>query len=248
MYLLISLLLSNFFVGYNAENFQTIFQIEENIKDFYNENIAINSLLQTDDLPQLRCKFTPGLIVGNRKFELECCKTVRPRSSINYLEILRQWNCPQLHDLCEYQRYASFTTLFSELIYNYYCNYTAVVETCFTQVLATVSAAQQRSKNLWPFIDYTAVTSRLTENKEASLKLIKWKNLTSLLHPSLLTIDELKEPCIAIAQYETDDLHNGGYQETFYWSVFTQEIAHCGFDAEAFRVHRISILSCFSFE
>jgi len=189
------------------------------------------------------------LIVGNRTRELECCNSIgyHDWSTIaTYLETIRQWNCTaRLSYYCKYGNSAhSSSSLFENLLQNYYCNYTAVVETCLTQVHATVSAVQQRSKNLSPEI---ALTSELAENTEVSLKLIEWKNLTSLLHPSLLTIDELNEPCIAIAQYGVDEIRNGGYylHDFFLYKIFSKKSTDfCAFSVEALRFHNISFLSC----
>jgi len=184
-------------------------------------------------------------MVGYQTREFECCKRYKDRSWPDILEELRRWKCSQLDNYCKYGRFASFSTFFDALLYNYYCNYTVVVETCLTQVVATVSAVQQRSKHLWPSIDYYSdLKLKLAENTETFFRIKIWKNLTSLIYPSLLTMDELKKPCIGIAQHDIEELRNGGYQEIYYRFFLTQQFVYCGFSAEAFRVHRISISTC----
>ena len=71
-----------------------------------------------------------------------------------------------------------------------------------------------------------------------------WTSLVSFIQPSLMTIEELKEPCIEIAQYDVEQVHDGGYQELITLLVPTCELSWCGFSAETFQHHRISFWTC----
>ena len=213
----------------------------------------------TEQFPKhLSCEFAPGFIVGNRTRELECCEqTARSYqfrwystslSLTKLLETLQQWNCPQFLEQCETRVFAF--TQFTSLVYDYYCNYTSVVEKCFSKVTKTVSVAQKRS-NLTRIIDNTPSLnfknqSMTDRNPKNSSLISQWKNIISRIQPSLLSLDELKEPCIEIAQYDVEEVHDGGYQELINLFVPTCELTWCGFSAEAFQDHRISFWSCLS--
>ena len=213
---------------------------------------ASNLESQRDKLSPLRCEFAPGLIVGNRIRELQCCnKIVREhnylwlqRSLTFFLETLKQWNCPQLKEQCHKPKFAF--TPFSKLIYDYFCNYTNVVESCFSEVLSTVHLVQKRSGNIQSR-NYSVFNlgniSKWEKSLETTSKIKRWKGLISLIKPSLLTLEKLKEPCIGIAQYDTEEIHNQGYQEL---NVIHELTSWCGFSAEAFWDHEISFSTCLS--
>jgi len=237
-----------------AAHGQDILNYEESSADFVGGTSAANLELQRETLAPLRCEFATGLIVGSRTRELECCNRVVnlynfqwstiSMSLTTFLETLRQWNCPQYKEQCE-KRVFAFTT-FSKLIYDYFCNYTIVIETCLPQVLATASAVQQQLNNSLTS-NYTALDFKSLselENKTDYSKIMMWKSLASQIQPSLLSIDELKDPCIEIAQYDVEEVHNGGYQEVINFLVPTCELTWCGFSAETFRDHRISFWTC----
>ena len=207
--------------------------------------------LQRANLPPLSCNFAPGLIVGNRAWELDCCTNLTrdynfewytiSKSLTLFLETLRQWNCPQFEEQCE-KRVFAFTT-FSELIYDYFCNYTNIVKTCLPQVVAAVERLNNSMTSKNKIVDFEN-TSAIQLSTEISIDVVTWKRLVSFIQPSLMTIEELKEPCIEIAQYDVEQEHDGGYQELISLLVPACELSWCGFSAETFQHHKISFWTC----
>ena len=216
------------------------------------------------NLTQLECVFAPGLIVGSREKELECCDEIfdffyrnwafRSMSLTTFLQTLRQWNCPQYKEQCS-SRVFAFTD-FSKLVYDYFCNYTLLVENCLPEVLTIVEGVQKRLTT--SFKKPASVSSTkpnsttntlLFEHENLSMSFSafgKWENVVSIIKPSDMTLDELLQPCIQIAQYDQVEVFDGSYQEIIGFPIPTCEISQCGFSAEAFRSHRISFWSCFS--
>jgi len=218
-----------------------------------------------DDLKPLDCKFAPGLIVGSRSRELECCNetftyyyrnwALRSLSLTTFLQTLRLWNCPQYQEQCN-SRVFAFTE-YSKLVYDYFCNYTLLVDNCLPEVMTIAAIVQQRN--------YTATVSQrnsksfssnqvdastlLFKHKNSSLNsstLVEWKNALSKIKPAEMTLDELLQPCIQIAQYDQVEVFDGRYQEIISAIIPTCKLAWCGFSADAFRTHKISFWSCFS--
>ena len=230
---------------------QIKFEDEESSVSFHNGSTAFDLEFQRDNLSPLNCNFAPDLIVGNRTRELECCYNVAnlynfqwstiSMSLTTFLETLRQWNCPQFEEQCR-SRVFAFTP-FSELVYDYFCNYTNVVETCLPQVVLAVSVVEQRSNSDLTNNNIT-LTFANTSKIEESSEIMIWKSLVFRIQPSLLTIDELKKPCIGIAQYDAEMVHDGGYQELINFLVPSCELTWCGFSAETFRDHKISFWTC----
>ena len=228
---------------------------EINTDNIFNKTSVISLERQRASLPPLGCDYAPGLIVGSRTWELECCADVVrlynfqwysvSRSLTLFLETLRQWNCPQFEEQCQ-KRVFAFTS-FSELIYDYFCNYTTVIEACLPQVVSTVTRVQQRLNKIgtsFSVITKFDNTSEFQLSTEPSINVMTWKRLVSFIQPSLMTIEELKEPCIEIAQYDIEQVHDGGYQELITLLVPTCELSWCGFSAETFQHHRISFWTC----
>jgi len=255
MNILIVLIFSTFWAHFAIAAKRQINNEEIN-GDFIVGTLSTNLQCQREDLPSLECEFAPDLIVGSRARELECCNELlnlyylqwatNSMSLTAFLETLRQWNCPQYEEQCV-KRVFAFTT-FNKLVYDYFCNYTTAIETCLSQVNTTVSSMLQRyNSSLTKSSKYTAANLKnfpQLENSTNSSEIMKWKNLASLIRPSMLSIDELKEPCVAIAQYDNEKVHNGGYQELINFLVPTCELTWCGFSAEAFRDHEISFWTC----
>jgi len=255
MNFVIVLIFSTFWLHYAFATEEQMNYEERNEKFSTGTNASTNLHFERKNLAPLECEFTSGLIVGSRARELECCNELANLYHLHwatndiplttFLETLRQWNCPQYEEQCA-NRVFAFTT-FSKLVYDYFCNSTSVIETCFSQVNATVSTILKRYR-YHSSLNSNFTTMNLTnflslKKSTASSERMKWKSLVSLIRPSLLTIDELKEPCIAMAQYDNEEVHNGGYQD-FTLLLLTCEPAWCGFSPEAFRAHRISFWTC----
>ena len=218
---------------------------------------------QRDNLKPLECEFAPGLVVGSRARELECCNETsryyyrnwgqRSFPLTTFLQTLRQWNCPQYEEQCS-SRVFAFTD-FSKLVYDYFCNYTLLVEKCLPQVTAT-SAVQKHfnvsnnDTSLESFSFIPSASKFLLKRKNSVSSNFQtqtdWKNAISRINVSEMTFDELLEPCIQIAQYDQTKTLDGSYKEVISVLNPTCELTWCGFSAEAFRSHKISFWSCLS--
>ena len=232
---------------------------EGNSQTFGNStNINLENDLET--LSPLACQFAPGLRVGNRMRELHCCnETVKEYyllwSTVSlpltrFLETLRQWDCPQFQEQCEKKIFA-FTD-YTELVYDYFCNYPNLVEKCLPRVVKIVSSAQDRLN--YSISDTSLIESLLTSTNSAqksndfgeSISAKRWRNAISQIHPARMTLEELLEPCVEIAQYDQEEVHDGSYQELINFLVPTCQLTWCGFSGEAFRDHVISFWTCLS--
>ena len=200
-------------------------------------------------LHNLSCTFAPDLIVGNRTRELQCCEEVTRHynfewylissSLTSYLETLRQWNCPQFEEQCRSRTFAF--TEFSSLVYDYFCNYTTLIEACLPRVIKTVTDMTKHS-------DFIGNNSKINRKETLNISRIPenfslatmWENVIAKIDPSMMSIEELKNPCIGIAQYDAEEVHNGSYQEVINFLVPSCELTWFGFSSASFRHHRIS--------
>ena len=224
------------------------------------DDITLN--YDRESLKPLECEFVPRLIVGSRERELECCnETFRNYYSswalqslplTTFLETLRQWNCPQYEKQCS-SRVFAFTD-FSKLVYDYFCNYSLLVENCLPQVITAVEGVQKQlnspmhTKTNTSFSSTNASGLR-SHDIDASINsstLFEWKSAISRIKPKEMTIDKLLQPCIQIAQYDQAEIFGGSYHEVVSVLVPTCELFWCGFSGEAFRTHRISFWTCLS--
>ena len=230
-----------------------IFQNElMKINKNYSTEVSINDLQSSRALLQnIRCSFAPGLIVGNRTRELQCCAGVtrsynfdwfsESSSLTSFLETLRQWNCPQFEEQCKFRTFAF--TEFSSLVYDYFCNYTTFVETCLPRVIETVAEISNRSD--FTITDNNSITKQqntlaLLRNPANASLITMWENVIAEIDPSMMSIEELKNPCIGIAQYDEEEIHNGSYQEVINILVPSCELTWFGFSSASFRHHQIS--------
>ena len=196
---------------------------------------------------QLRCRFAHGLVVGDRKRQLECCTSTvhdyhnrwlsRNRPLNRYLASLKEWNCPQFEQECKKRLFVYNT--FTDLMYDYFCNYSSYVDKCHEDVIKTLNKSQQQAEQ------------NFRENKtfeslgfSDSFNSANWKKLITQIDPSLLTVDELLEPCIQVAQYDQEEIHDGGYQEVVKFAIPFCGISWCGFGAKALKEHKISFGTC----
>ena len=223
-----------------------------------NYEVASDNKETKDNLKPLACEFASGLIVGSRERELKCCNesvryylenwAFRSLSLTIFLQTLRDWNCPQYEEHCS-SRVFAFRN-FSYLVYDYFCNYTLLVEKCLPQVRMSTEAVQE-------FLDTSMIFSSseldastlLFEYRNRSMNLptlIQWKNAIFNIQPAKMTLDQLLQPCVQIAQYDQIEVFDGSYQEIVSVLIPTCKLSWCGFSAEAFRSHKISFWSCFS--
>ena len=235
-------------------------ETNDNVK-FGGTTTATRLEVYRKNLKPLECEFAPGLVVGSRARELECCNESsmyyyrnwgsRSFPLTTFLQTLRQWNCPQFEEQCS-SRIFAFTD-FSKLVYDYFCNYTLLVEKCLPQV-ATTSTVQKHFnalKNETNSVEsYFAIPNSskfLFKHKNLnSSALTEWKNAISSIKVSEMTFDELLQPCIQIAQYNQMNSLDGSYKEVISVLNPTCELTWCGFSAEAFRSHKITYWSCLS--
>ena len=226
----------------------------------HNSSDATATSMDSAHLNPLPCNFMPGLSVGDRLRELQCCNETVERyyrdwaivslPLTRFLETLRQWNCSQFQEQCNERTFA-FTD-YTELIYDYFCNYTLLIEKCLSRVVKTVL---QRNTELGYSMNETL--SKSSEQKlENTVNVMQtgnyfndsntWKKALSVLQPSQMTLEELLEPCIQVAQYDQEEIHDGSYQELVNFLVPSCQLSWCGFSAEAFQNHQISFWTCLS--
>ena len=233
---------------------QKIFQTElytENSKKHSTDAPTTDLEFEKALLHNLPCNFASGLIVGNRTSSLYCCEEVTrsynfdwflmSASLTSFLETLRQWNCPQFEEQCKSRTFAF--TEFSSLVYDYFCNYTTFVETCLPRVIETVAEISSRSD--FTITDNNSITKQqnilgLLRNPANVSLMAMWENVIAEIDPSMMSIEELKNPCIGIAQYDAEEVHNGSYQEVINILVPSCELTWFGFSSASFRYHRIS--------
>ena len=212
------------------------------------DTFAINSLTKFEhSQEELPCRFGHGLVLGNRTRELQCCERVvagyhnnwfqntRPLS--RYLSTLKTWNCPQFSTECD-KRYFAFNT-FTDLMYDYFCNYTQLTTKCFDNISKVINASEinansPESKN---------VASLTRKNTSITLG---WKALIHQIKPAQMTIDQLLEPCVQVAQYDQEDKHDGRYQEIVEFAIPFCGISWCGYGGETMTTHIITLWTCLS--
>jgi len=191
----------------------------------------------------LECSFAPGLTVGSREIELECCAERVEMYHSNwlssgwpltrYLETLNGWNCPQLQQECE-QRLFEFNT-FTELMYDFMCRNNTYFEKCLPKLTQQFSSL---------FISDNVAACSLQNQNFSNADFNKcWQRILNQIQPATMSIEELLEPCIQVAQFAKSE-RNETFQEVIDFSIPSCSISWCGFSAEAIRAHEISIGSC----
>ena len=211
---------------------------------------------------ELACDYAPGLSLGSREKELECCRSVERRYEFfwagrslplnRYLATLKGWSCPHFQVECG-ERVFAFNT-FTELLYDYFCNYTTFLSKCVANVSVTIQNMQKRVGNSnssdsptlsYPKQDRINLDVIRYENQSI---ISKWRDLLSQIQPSKMTIDELLQPCVQVAQYDREEVHNGGFEEIVDFGIPSCKIAWCGLGAEAMEIHQVSIWTCLASE
>ena len=178
-----------------------------------------------------KCQYAPGLTVGNRTTELECCETVvheyyysnrKPHNRYlsRFLETLQTWECPQFQHECER---ATFNyTDFTSLIYLRFCNQSLLEAQCFDDVLRI--ATKQKI--------VVQSTIRTFSQLVSKFKLITF------------TEEDLMNPCVQVGMYDSDSGRQGQYHEIIEPFVPFCSFVWCGFDENTFIQKNIAPWTC----
>ena len=178
-----------------------------------------------------KCQYAPGLTVGNRTTELECCETVvhdyytkfepRNRSLSTFLESLQTWNCSQFQQECE-RRTFNYTD-FTSLMYLRFCNRSQMETQCHNDIHNIVTKKNSTDQNTSAF-----------------------NQLVSKLNLIALTEEDLMNPCVQVAMYDSDRTNQSHYYEiiepivSFCWFVW------CGFNEKVFTTKQVTPWTCMS--
>ena len=230
-----------------------------NISDF--DTTHDNQDQKINDYSKLPCRYAPGLSLGSRARELECCRRAKRTYEFfwagrslplsRYLEKLRGWNCPQFQIECE-ERLFRFNA-FTELMYDYFCNYTKFVKKCLPNVKQTIQPLQSLGKK--SIVQNRVASSTALLNVQGSPHfgivnynnrsiITEWRELLGQIKTNKMTTEELLQPCIQVAQYDQEGIHDGGYQEIIDFGIPSCKIAWCGFGAEVMHARQVSVWTC----
>ena len=178
-----------------------------------------------------KCQYAPGLSIGNRTTQLECCKTVvhdyyhpnfkpRNRYLTTFLESLQTWNCPQFERECERRTfdYNDFTSL----IYLRFCNQSQMEAHCYGDISSIVT----KQKNKIP-------TATSTFNQ-----------VVSKLNLDAISDEDLMNPCVQVAMYDSHSGIQGHYHEIIEPHLPFCSFVWCGFDENIFTQKRASLWTC----
>ncbi|XP_078482103.1 uncharacterized protein LOC144743095 [Ciona intestinalis] len=173
----------------------------------------------------IRCNYAPGISLGSREHELDCCESVDEMYNemwytggyyiTRYLSIMKDWNCTQYTQVCQDKVFA--VTRFSELVYDSFCNHTLLEEKC-TDVVVGVANIVSNQTN--------------------------WTTVVETLDSSKLTLQQLKQPCVGIALFEQEGFHFGDFQEVIAVNVPFCGFAWCGFNQAAINRFPVSSWTC----
>uniref|UniRef100_H2ZK61 Uncharacterized protein n=1 Tax=Ciona savignyi TaxID=51511 RepID=H2ZK61_CIOSA len=173
----------------------------------------------------LPCVYAPGLTVGDRRRELECCNqavdhynkwwTMGEAYLTRLLENLQGWNCPQFQYECA-NRTRAFTP-FAKLAYARFCNQSELLDRCQDIISTPENIAMLRSTN--------------------SSSLEMWVQLAKNM-----SMDNYEDPCVQIALYERGGYSD--YQETVEPIIPFCDMAMCGFDLATLTENNFNTWSC----
>ena len=192
---------------------------------------ACNFAIGKNHLTELEhmCKYAPGLTVGNRTIELQCC-TITEKIQFRrwssgskylstYLEKLQAWKCPQFQSECENPtfNYNKFTSL----MYKRFCNQKAVEEQCLDEVRSVVEKQTKKTASF-----------------------AKWNEVLKRLNVYELTDQELLRPCLQIAMYDADSGNFDHFHEVIEPITPFCSFVWCGFDQKIVENRKISSWTC----
>ena len=181
----------------------------------------------------LKCQYAPGLRVGNQTAELECCETAvhdyyySKREPYNiylstFLESLQTWNCPQFQQECE-RRTFDYTD-FTSLMYLKFCNRSQMEAQCYDDILRIVSKPDNEIQNTT----------------------IEFNQLVSKLNWIILGEEDLMDPCVQLAMYDSDSGSQGHFHEIIEPVVPFCSYVWCGFNESLFTKRHVSPWTCMS--
>ena len=176
------------------------------------------------------CEYAPGLTVGNRSRELQCCENLVSRYYnqwsfgkiylSSFLEALQTWNCSQFKAQCDAQLF-SYTN-FTSLLYLRFCNRTDLLEAqCYGDVRSAVEAQTGRT---------------LAANA--------WNDAVRNLNEVDLSDEDLLKPCLQVAMYDVNSSGYGHYHEVIEPVVPFCSFVWCGFSESIVEARHISTWTC----
>ena len=178
------------------------------------------------------CRYAPGLTVGNRTTELECCEKIvydyySTRKLYNgylstFLASLQTWKCPQFQHECE-RRTFNYTD-FTSLIYLRFCNRSLMEAKCYDDILSIVTK----------------------QNSEVQTTTTKYSRLVSKLNLLTLSEEDLTKPCVQVAMYDSNAGRPGHYHEIIEPFVPFCSFVWCGFDENVFIKKNVAPWTCMS--
>ena len=178
------------------------------------------------------CRYAPDFTVGNRTTELECCEIViqdyyskrelHKGYLSTFLASLQTSKCPQFQQECE-RRTFNYTD-FTSLIYLRFCNRSLMEAKCYDDILSIVTK----------------------QNSGVQTTTIKYSQLVSKLNLLTLSEEDLMNPCVQVAMYDSDAGRRGQYHEIIEPFVPFCSFVWCGFDENVFIKKNVAPWTCMS--
>ena len=178
---------------------------------------------------KIECQASNGTKEDNETINTECCDQVvkqyykRWSSRLylsSFLEILQRRNCPQFKRECE-RRTFNFTD-FTSLMYLRFCNRSQMEEQCYNDVQNIVTK----------------------QNNRIQTKTSTYDELVSKLNLSILSDQDLMNPCVQIAMYNTDERDHHPYFEVINLRVPFCEAVWGGFNTNIASSKYIAVWNC----
>ena len=199
------------------------------LRDIFSVSAHLHNLNSYRD--SSNCQYSPSLTVGNRTAELKCCDTVvhdyyysKRKPHIGYLstflESLQTWNCPQFQQECERQTF-NYTD-FTSLMYMRFCNRSQLEAQCYDDIQSIVMKQNNRNQT---------TTS-------------KFDQLVSRLNVIALSEEDMMNPCVQVAMYDSDSRSQGHYHEIIEPEVPFCSFVWCGFNENVFARKQVAPWTC----
>ena len=197
--------------------------------DIFSVNADLHNQIFYQD--NFKCQYTPGVTVRNRTTELKCCETAvhdyyypklnpRNRYLTTFLESLQTWHCPQFQQECKRRTfdYNGFTFL----IYLRFCNRSQMEAQCYDDILRIV----------------------IKQNIGIPTKTKNFHQLLSKLRLDALSDEDLMNPCVQVAMYDSDLGDQGHYHEIIEPELPFCSFIWCGFHENVFIKNHASLWTC----
>ena len=179
---------------------------------------------------EIECRASNGTKEENDSIDNnECCdqvvkqyyKTWSSRFYLSsFLEILHRRNCPQFKQECK-RRTFNFTD-FTSLMYSRFCNRSQMEEQCYDDIRSMV----------------------IKQNNAIETTRRTFDELVLKLDLSILSNEDLMNPCVQVAMYNADPRGRGQYYEVINSKVPFCEAVWCGLDKDIASSKHISDWSC----